>query len=176
MRTVFGVICGDVGFSATDMLVRAVFGVKVICCDVVFSVIGMLVRALAVFGVNVICGDVVFCVVGSATWLVLIGDVGGIGNCEVMTMSGGQMLSSFQKVISATCTQSEPGEGKNRRLITCTETLAGKHNLTRELQEVMVLSTLIVNTGVFSSVTSIVFTPIPHGGQLNIITSILSTL
>ena len=112
-----------------------VFGVKVLCSDVVLLVAGMLVRT--VFGVKVMS---VFSVVGCDSWLVLVtGDVGGAFVGSVMTMSGGQVRESFQKVTSARCTQYTIERGEwNRRVydVIVVVDVKLKHTLTRESQEV----------------------------------------
>ena len=90
----------------------------------------------------------VFSVVSSDSWLVLVNG-GGVGG-EVMTMSGGQVELLPQKVTSARCTQSESRE-RNRRPNVDIVFLTGKHTLTKESQEMMVLSTLTANTLVLCS-------------------------
>ena len=104
----------------------------------------------AITVVSIECGSV-FSVVGSDSWLVLVnGDVGGGVGGEVMTVSGGQVELLPQKVTSARCTQSESRE-RNRRPNVDIVFLTGKHTLTKESQEMMVLSTLTSNTLVLCS-------------------------
>ena len=114
-----------------------------------------------------VCSSVA--VVVSAGGSVVVG-----GGGAVMTISGRQVGLLPQKITSARCTQSEPGGSENRKVNTCALVLYGKHNLTRESQEVIL--GMVLATGDPSSTTCMNCTPIPHCGQLNITTSTLSTL
>ena len=129
--------------TASD--VRTVFDVRV-SCDDVFSVVGS-DASLVVTGdgwmvLNIgdpwlvlVIGDPWLVLVIGDPWLVLvIGDVGGCGG----KVSGGQARLLPQKDTSPRCTQSEPGDRKNCKVNTGTVVLYGKHNLTRESQEVVV--------------------------------------
>ena len=95
--------------------------------------------------------DVVSSEVGTDVWLVMSGVLGGgddVAGVDVgggMTISGGQVGLLPQKITSARCTQSEPGDRENRKVNTGKEVLYGKHNLTRESQEVMLGTILVVS-------------------------------
>ena len=94
---------------------------------------------------------------------------------SVMTISCGHVTPLPKKVTSATCTQLESGESLNRRISIGIVVAVVKHTRTKEVQDV--ISTLAVcSRASLSSNTCIVCTPIPSCGQLNITTSILSTL
>ena len=94
---------------------------------------------------------------------------------SVMTISGGHVAPLPKKVTSARNTQSEPGESLNRRASNGIVVMLDKHTRTKEVQDVILTLAFCSRTLLFSSACT-VCTPIPHCGQLNITTSILSTL
>ena len=137
-----GASVGSSMVTATD--VRAVFDVEVWCGDGVFSVVGSDASL-------VVTGDAWLVLVTGNPWLVLVTD--GVGVCsggKVRTMSceQGDLLP---QITSARCTQSESGDRKNCKVNTDTVVLYGKHNLTKESQEVVMRLEAIFN-GVFCSI------------------------
>ena len=124
---------GDVGNCVSCSMVTALEVRTVFCVEAgVLSVVGSDTSLIVTSDTSVV-------VTGDA-WLVLVtGDVGVCGCCEVMTMSGGHSRSLSQKVTSASCTQSEPWEGKNSRTNLGIEVLLvyDRHTLIKDEQEVV---------------------------------------